>query len=185
MSRFRHIALVVTLLLSVFDVAQADSASARVAPSRGIQPVDSASLRGIHRAVRVLDGVEVLVPGFDEYDPGGSGAVEFRQRFFELVLECGRADRALRAYSLRSHERSAAAESHRRAAESFEAFTNSLRWLHREVVMKSDFRPALDRVRSRLVATRTQLRAALAQAPETPGVASFSPSSQEGAKGND
>lgn len=165
MLTIRRFALVLALLSPAFDVAQADSASGRVAPSPSNHAVDAASQRGINRAVRVLDGVEALVPGFDEYDPGGSGGVEFRQRFFELVLECGRADRALRVSVQRPHGQSAAVESRRRAAESFEAFTSSLRWLHREVVMKSDYRPALDRVRSRLVATRTELRAALAPAP--------------------
>ena len=96
MLRIRRYALLLGLLSPFFGAAQADSASARAAPSPGIQPVDAASLRGIHRAVRVLDRVEALVPGFEEYDPGGSDGVEFRQRFFELVLECGRADRALR-----------------------------------------------------------------------------------------
>jgi hypothetical protein len=165
MLRIRRSALVLALIVSVLDVAQADSASARVVPSPGIQPVDAASLRGINRAVRVLDRVEALVPGFEEYDPGGSGGVEFRQRFFELVLECGRADRALRVSVQRPNGQPAIVESRRRAAESFEAFTSSIRWLHREVVMKSDYRPALDRVRSRLVVTRSQLQAALAPTP--------------------
>lgn len=165
MLRIRRYALLLGLLSPFFGAAQADSASARVAPSPSIQPVDAAALRGIQRAVRVLDGVEALVPGFDEYDPGGAGGIEFRQRFFELVLESGRADRALRVSVQRPDRNSASVESRRRAAESFEAFTSSLRWLHREVVMKSDYRPALDRVRSRLDATRIQLRAALAPAP--------------------
>lgn len=118
--------------------------------------------RLLERATRAADAVERVLPQLRAYDSAAQGSEAVRDRFYAAVLECGRAERALRAAAGKMiHEgRGEEAQPLLQAAGAYSEFATSLRELHREIVLRADPRPAIERVSEHLVSARAQLRVA-------------------------
>ena len=165
----RRLSCNLAVLALLVGPAFANSAPTATDGSRSGAPQAAAALRTLERGVRAVRAVEVRLSDFESYDPAAVGSEGVRQRFFEAVLECGRAERALRTAA--GQTAAAGGDPLRRfweASESMTRFTSSVRWLHRSVVARADVGPALERVRDRAEGARVSLelaRAGLTFAP--------------------
>jgi hypothetical protein len=140
--------------------ASSDSASARAPlPAPATVEARVPVSRVLDRAGRAADAVDRVLPQLRAYDAAAPGSAELRERFFESVLECGRAERALRAAAAKARTLvgSESPQSLLLAADAYASFATSLRWLHRDVVTRADPLPALERVTERLATARAQL----------------------------
>lgn len=138
--------------------ASANSAPSVHAGSPQVPRHVVATLRTLDRGMRAVQAIEAQLGSLETYDPRAADSDALRERFFEAVLECGRAERALRT----SAGQNAATSSDPlrviwQASESLTGFTSSVRWLHRTVVMRADVGPAVERVRGRADAARSAM----------------------------